>query len=120
MIVVYGGDRLWWRPVGNKIENKRIRILNCCLFALLLSIISGLNWDGIHRLRYDIAFFLVPIASMLDNFQAPLFLQEPLSRLIFNNDSGSQISCSAHGNPVPKVWWVQKDGSPVISVPGLR
>lgn len=60
-------------------------------------------------------------ASIIDNGQqAPLFLQEPLSRLIFSNDTGSQISCSAHGNPTPRVSWVQKDGSPVSSVPGLR
>lgn len=60
-------------------------------------------------------------ASIIDNGQqAPLFLQEPLSRLIFSNDTGSQISCSSHGNPTPKVSWVQKDGSPVSSVPGLR
>lgn len=60
-------------------------------------------------------------ASIIDNGgQAPLFLQEPLSRLVFSNDSGSQISCSAHGNPTPTVTWVQKDGSLVSSVPGLR
>lgn len=65
--------------------------------------------------------FYVTFASIIDNGgQAPLFLQEPLSRLVFSNDSGSQVSCSAHGNPTPHVSWVTKDGSPVTSVPGLR
>lgn len=64
-------------------------------------------------------FFYVTIASVVDNgVQAPLFLQEPISELMFSNESGSQISCSAHGNP--SVTWVQKDGSPISSVPGLR
>ncbi|XP_031617665.1 Down syndrome cell adhesion molecule-like protein Dscam2 isoform X3 [Contarinia nasturtii] len=64
-------------------------------------------------------FFYVTIASLVDNgVQAPLFVQEPISELVFSNESGSQISCSAHGNPI--VTWVQKDGSPISSVPGLR
>lgn len=58
---------------------------------------------------------------MIENgLQAPIFLQEPISKLTFSNDSGSQISCSAHGNPGPIVSWILKDGSPVTSVPGLR
>lgn len=66
-------------------------------------------------------FFYVTIASLVDNgVQAPLFLQEPVSDLVFSNESGSQISCSAHGTPTPTVTWVQKDGSPIASVLGLR
>lgn len=66
-------------------------------------------------------FFYVTIASLVDNgVQAPLFLQEPVSELVFSNESGSQISCSAHGTPTPTVTWVQKDGSPIASVLGLR
>lgn len=66
-------------------------------------------------------FFYVTFASIVDNgIQAPTFLQEPLSRLIFSNDSGSQITCSAHGHPSPVVSWVHKDGSIVSSAPGLR
>ncbi|XP_055715988.1 cell adhesion molecule Dscam2 isoform X2 [Phlebotomus papatasi] len=52
--------------------------------------------------------------------QAPSFLQEPSSRLTFSNDTGSQISCSAHGNPPAIVTWLHKDGSVVNAVPGLR
>lgn len=52
--------------------------------------------------------------------QAPIFFQEPLPRLLFSNDTGSHISCSAHGNPPPVVTWVSKDGSLVAPVPGLR
>lgn len=61
------------------------------------------------------------VASITDNgLQAPIFLQEPLSRLTFSNDSGSQISCSAHGNPAPAVSWILKDGSSITPIPGLR
>lgn len=66
-------------------------------------------------------FFYITIASLIDNgVQAPLFLQEPISVLLFSNESGSQISCSAHGNPTPSVSWILKDGSPITSVLGLR
>lgn len=66
-------------------------------------------------------FFYVTIASLVDNgVQAPLFLQEPISELVFSNESGSRISCTAHGTPAPTVTWVQKDGSPISSVLGLR
>ncbi|XP_055315179.1 cell adhesion molecule Dscam2 isoform X2 [Sitodiplosis mosellana] len=66
--------------------------------------------------------FYVTIASLVDNgVQAPLFQQEPISELVFSNESGSLVSCSAHGNPTPVVTWVQKDtGTPISSVPGLR
>ena len=58
---------------------------------------------------------------MIENgLQAPVFLQEPQSKLIFSNDSGAQISCSSHGHPSPIVSWVLKDGTSVSSVPGLR
>lgn len=73
-------------------------------------------WGG--RLS-DIIF--VTSASHIDGgLQAPIFFQEPLPRLLFSNDTGSQISCSAHGNPAPTVTWVSKDGTVVASIPGLR
>lgn len=49
-----------------------------------------------------------------------MFLQEPISEMVFSNESGSHISCSAHGNPTTSVTWAQKDGSPISTVPGLR
>jgi len=55
-----------------------------------------------------------------NSVQSPAFLQEPPSRLVFSNDSGSKISCSAHGNPPPSVMWLLKDGTVVNGVPGLR
>lgn len=67
----------------------------------------------------DLSIFT--LASILeDGQQAPIFVQEPVSRLIFSNDSGSQISCSAHGVPTPIVTWIKKDNSIVTPVPGLR
>lgn len=66
-------------------------------------------------------FIYVTVASLADNgVQAPLFLQEPISELMFSNESGSQISCTAHGVPPPTVTWAAKDGSPITSVLGLR
>lgn len=66
-------------------------------------------------------FIYVTVASLADNgVQAPLFLQEPISELMFSSESGSQISCTAHGVPPPTVEWLQKDGSPITSVLGLR
>lgn len=89
-------------------------ILKFHFFLLHLSLI-GWRMDGVDL------FYVSFVASVVDNgVQAPTFLQEPLSRLIFSNDSGSQISCSAHGNPPPIVTWVHKDGSIVSSAPGLR
>lgn len=52
--------------------------------------------------------------------QAPVFVQEPVTKLLFSNDSGAAVTCSAHGIPIPMVSWVLKDGSSVTSVPGLR
>lgn len=67
-------------------------------------------------------FIYATVASLADNgVQAPLFLQEPISELMFSNESGSQISCTAHGVPPPTLSWVTaKDGSPITSVLGLR
>lgn len=67
-------------------------------------------------------FIYVTVASLADNgVQAPLFLQEPISEVMFSNENGSsQLSCSANGTPSPTLAWVQKDGSPVTSVLGLR
>lgn len=85
--------------------------------SFLFSHLSLIGW---RMGRVDL-FYVSFVASIVDNgVQAPTFLQEPLSRLIFSNDSGSQISCSAHGNPPPIVTWVHKDGSIVSSAPGLR
>lgn len=74
-----------------------------------------------NNLPFVSEIILVTSASHIDGgLQAPIFFQEPLPRLVFSNDTGSQISCSAHGNPPPVVTWVTKDGTVVTSVPGLR
>lgn len=93
------------------------------LFLLFIHFSSSSSYMFCHwndPLRAEF-FYVTTIASLLDNgVQAPLFLQEPISELAFSNESGSQISCSAHGNPMPTVTWVQKDGSTIASVLGLR
>lgn len=52
--------------------------------------------------------------------QIPTFVQEPPSHVVFSNNTGASITCSAHGSPVPSITWLTKDGSLVNSVPGLR
>lgn len=62
----------------------------------------------------------LPLTKASNGLRVPTFIQEPPSRLLFSNDTGTQVSCSAHGNPPPIVSWVMKDGSMAIAVPGLR
>ncbi|XP_061396461.1 cell adhesion molecule Dscam2-like, partial [Musca vetustissima] len=61
-----------------------------------------------------------PAAKATSGLRVPTFLQEPPSRLLFGNDTGSQASCTAHGNPPPIVSWVLSDGTMATQVPGLR
>ncbi|XP_059217414.1 cell adhesion molecule Dscam2 [Stomoxys calcitrans] len=61
----------------------------------------------------------VPAAEATSGLRVPTFLQEPPSRLLFGNDTGSQASCTAHGNPPPIVSWVLSDGTMATQVPGL-
>lgn len=95
--------------------------LSIYVIVMLLYIIP---WHGnLITLWYSTCeeFIYVTVASLADNgVQAPLFLQEPISELMFSNENGSQLSCTAHGTPSPTLAWVQKDGSPVTSVLGLR
>ncbi|RWS17695.1 netrin receptor DSCAM-like protein, partial [Dinothrombium tinctorium] len=55
----------------------------------------------------------------------PTFLHEPPSKVIFYNNSGAIISCSASGNPQPTVLWTYSDHEPNLiralkDVSGLR
>ncbi|KAH8340543.1 hypothetical protein KR059_000756, partial [Drosophila kikkawai] len=52
--------------------------------------------------------------------RVPTFLLEPAPRLLFGNDTGAQVTCTAHGSPPPLVTWVLRDGSLATQVPGLR
>ncbi|XP_039965640.1 Down syndrome cell adhesion molecule-like protein Dscam2 isoform X1 [Bactrocera tryoni] len=61
-----------------------------------------------------------PVAKATSGLRVPTFIQEPPARLLFSNDTGTQISCTAHGNPPPVVSWVLKDGTMATQVPGLR
>ncbi|XP_042210985.1 Down syndrome cell adhesion molecule-like protein Dscam2 [Homarus americanus] len=47
-------------------------------------------------------------------------MEEPPSRLWFVSSSGGAVSCRAGGSPPPSVTWVNRDGSPVNSIPALR
>ncbi|XP_023234043.1 Down syndrome cell adhesion molecule homolog [Centruroides sculpturatus] len=50
----------------------------------------------------------------------PSFIHEPPEHVLFSNTTGSVISCSGQGTPQPTVSWYRYDGSPAISVAGLR
>ena len=62
----------------------------------------------------------LPLAKATSGLRVPTFMQEPGSRLLFSNDTGTQVSCTAHGTPTPIVTWVLKDGTMATQVPGLR
>ncbi|XP_037943371.1 Down syndrome cell adhesion molecule-like protein Dscam2 [Teleopsis dalmanni] len=61
-----------------------------------------------------------PAAKATSGLRVPTFIQEPTPRLLFSNDTGTQVTCTAHGNPQPVVSWVLKDGTMATQVPGLR
>lgn len=52
--------------------------------------------------------------------EAPTWLDEPPSKLWFVSSSGGSVTCRARGSPRPSVKWVNHDGSPVTTIPGLR
>ncbi|XP_022215231.2 Down syndrome cell adhesion molecule-like protein Dscam2 isoform X3 [Drosophila obscura] len=69
-----------------------------------------------------LVFLPLPLPPVLatSGLRVPTFLLEPAPRLLFGNDTGAQVSCSAHGNPPPVVSWVLRDGTLATQVPGLR
>ncbi|GFU44844.1 down syndrome cell adhesion molecule-like protein Dscam2 [Nephila pilipes] len=59
--------------------------------------------------------------SAADDQQGPRFVQEPArNRVDFANGTGTVLTCSAHGNPQPKVTWLTGSSVAVSDVPGLR
>ncbi|KAH9415900.1 hypothetical protein DERP_000394 [Dermatophagoides pteronyssinus] len=52
--------------------------------------------------------------------RGPEFLVEPPSLVIFLNDTGSIITCSAKGIPAPTITWTRADGTPLVQIPGIR
>ena len=71
---------------------------------------------------YQICFASIVVSdhSRHGVVQIPSFVQEPPAHVTFSNNTGAQITCVTHGNPVPLITWMTKDGSVVNSVPGLR
>ncbi|XP_032577970.1 Down syndrome cell adhesion molecule-like protein Dscam2 [Drosophila sechellia] len=69
------------------------------------------------------ALLLAVLATPLlatSGLRVPTFLLEPAPRLLFGNDTGAQVTCTAHGSPPPLVTWVLRDGSLATQVPDLR
>ncbi|GFY41202.1 hypothetical protein TNIN_53881 [Trichonephila inaurata madagascariensis] len=61
------------------------------------------------------------IINTADDQQGPRFVQEPpRNRVDFANGTGTVLTCSAHGNPQPKVTWLTGGSVAVSDVPGLR
>lgn len=50
----------------------------------------------------------------------PYFIQEPESKVLFSNNSGTSIPCIASGNPKPVIEWMVKGGFLVKNIEGLR
>ncbi|KAG1677276.1 Down syndrome cell adhesion molecule-like protein Dscam2 [Nymphon striatum] len=49
----------------------------------------------------------------------PIFIVEPPTKLAFLNIHGAMINCLVHGDPIPKVQWVNKNGQNVEDINGL-
>lgn len=121
-IIIVKMERSPFDILYNKCERRTFFLLIpfcwplCCFSSLRTQ--YGMVWD---MFGWPSDTIFVISASHIDGgIQAPIFFQEPLPRLMFSNDSGSQISCSAHGNPTPTITWVSKDGTIVTPMPGLR
>nr|ASU04347.1 Dscam5 [Mesobuthus martensii] len=74
---------------------------------------------------YIFSFLLCLLALSLSNvgkkqMHGPSFVHEPPEHVFFSNATGFVISCSGQGTPQPTVSWYRYDGSPAISVAGLR
>ncbi|CAD6994275.1 unnamed protein product [Ceratitis capitata] len=96
-----------------------------CVSLLTIFKAKGLTHNKSSQLLAFLALLLVvlpppPAAKATSGLRVPTFMQEPPPRLLFSNDTGTQISCMAHGNPPPVVSWVLKDGTMATQVPGLR
>ncbi|KAL5284148.1 hypothetical protein ACFFRR_006432 [Megaselia abdita] len=76
---------------------------------------------GLPEILFNSFIVLETLVLLISSAQrVPTFIQEPPAHVIFSNDTGTHLSCSAQGNPTPSVSWILKDGSKVTSVPGLR
>ncbi|KAH8329742.1 hypothetical protein KR074_004183 [Drosophila pseudoananassae] len=88
-------------------------------------LIINLPYDtlSLSVLPFLVAFLLAALATPVlatSGLRVPTFLLEPAPRLLFGNDTGAQVTCTAHGSPPPLVSWVLRDGSLATQVPGLR
>ncbi|XP_034127416.1 Down syndrome cell adhesion molecule-like protein Dscam2 isoform X1 [Drosophila guanche] len=75
---------------------------------------------GLLPLLLLLVFLPLPPVLATSGLRVPTFLLEPAPRLLFGNDTGAQVTCTAHGNPPPVVSWVLRDGTLATQVPGLR
>ncbi|KAH8408036.1 hypothetical protein KR222_011729 [Zaprionus bogoriensis] len=84
---------------------------------------SAFSTSHIMRTMLDVVNLLVLSSfptQALSDLRTPLFLLEPPQLLIFGNDTGALVKCSAHGNPPPEVSWITRDGTQASQIPGLR
>lgn len=93
--------------------NIKFHVSQRLFFNMILNSITAL---------YQICFASIVVSdhSRHGVVQIPSFVQEPPAHVTFSNNTGAQITCVTHGNPVPLITWLTKDGSVVNSVPGLR
>ncbi|BFF92546.1 Down syndrome cell adhesion molecule-like protein Dscam2 [Drosophila madeirensis] len=92
------------------------------LELLLLAKSKALTATALGLLPLLVLLVFLPLPPVLatSGLRVPTFLLEPAPRLLFGNDTGAQVTCTAHGNPPPVVSWVLRDGTLATQVPGLR
>ncbi|KAH9398270.1 hypothetical protein TYRP_019281, partial [Tyrophagus putrescentiae] len=64
--------------------------------------------------------FSHPGHCLISERRGPEFLVEPQSSIVFLNDTGAIVTCSAKGTPAPSITWTKVDGTSLSSVAGLR
>ncbi|XP_040566562.1 cell adhesion molecule Dscam1 isoform X3 [Lepeophtheirus salmonis] len=83
---------------------------NHSFISILPFLLFLLEWAGAwtSNLAYD------------GSTQGPVFIYEPPRKARFSNDTGGQLTCSAHGSPTPSISWVDSRGQVVTTIAHKR
>nr|XP_018916966.1 PREDICTED: Down syndrome cell adhesion molecule-like protein Dscam2 isoform X2 [Bemisia tabaci] len=65
-------------------------------------------------------YFTQNSLCLLPHSRGPSFTEEPPSWLDYSNTFGAIISCTAQGNPLPDIRWLDSLNKPIVYIPGLR
>ncbi|KAG1685713.1 Down syndrome cell adhesion molecule-like protein Dscam2 [Nymphon striatum] len=67
----------------------------------------------------NIVFQRALVATDESKGTGPIFIVEPPTKLAFLNTHGAVINCLVHGDPIPKIQWVNKNGKKVTDIDDL-